>query len=433
MYNLCVFEDTKYRQFLPLTQLRPVYDLACGLDTLLGKIVRLVPHENVILHSRDYLKDYIKQNHVNALINHFTSAGSCLFINGRCLINDVLLKHLDFEDGKNYLFLNEQQEVVMAYLYGDSLVKMNSFLARGPINIEEVYQTFRLDATSKKIDVVLANYPWDLINHHADQVEIDFSLINGGVLKGQINPNVCIINESKVFIDQESKVDAFSVIDASEGPVYIGQNVHIHAHSLLKGPIFLGDNSQCLGAKITRSYIGSSCKIGGEISSSIILGYTNKAHEGFLGNSYLGEWINLGAMTTNSNLKNNYQTVKVVIDSTLIDTRETFWGCIIGDHTKTGIGTLLNTGIVIGVANNLYGGSLFAQRKLPAFLWGEKDKLVEHKLNKAIETATAVMKRREIKATDALVNVMTAVFELSKNDRLHFLGDQIKPTIKQSL
>ncbi|MFH1428862.1 MAG: putative sugar nucleotidyl transferase [Candidatus Margulisiibacteriota bacterium] len=421
MYNLCIFEDTKYRNFLPLTYLRPVYDLMCGLDTILGKIIRIVPHENVILHSRDYLCDILKQNHINALINRFTTAGSCLFINGRCLFNQNLLPQVELKEGRNYLYLNEQEEVVMAYLNGENLVTMKDFLTRGPVNLAEIYQTFRLKATVKKIKVTMVNYPWDLINYHQSQLQDDFDLIPKGILKGEIHPQTTIMNEGNIFIDKGAKIDAFSILDATDGPIYISKDVHVHPYSYLKGPLFLGDNTHILGAKVSASSIGPFCKIGGEVTSTTILGYTNKAHDGFLGNSYLGEWINLGAGTTNSNLKNNYKPINVVIDGSSVATNESFFGCIIADHTKAGIGTLLNSSIVIGVGNNIFGGGFLSQKVIPSFVWGTQQQMVEHQIDKMLETADAVMKRRSIDLTDVHKKTIKDIYELTKNDRFHFI------------
>ncbi|MFC1596292.1 putative sugar nucleotidyl transferase [Candidatus Margulisiibacteriota bacterium] len=421
MYNLCIFEDTKYRNFLPLTYMRPVYDLSCGLDSLLGKIIRYVPHENVILHCRPYLKDILKQKHINAMINQFTTAGATLFINGRCLADPGLVQGLVFKENKNYVYLNQQEEVVMAYLCGDSLEVMKKLLTKGPLNCAEVIQAFRLKSTVKKLNVSMAGYPWELLSNFHSKIVEDFRFTAGGVLKGNIHKSAYLINEENIFINNGSKIDAFSVLDASEGPIYISNNVHVHPHSQLKGPLYIGDNSQILGAKVSSSSVGPFCKIGGEVVSSIILGYTNKAHAGFLGHSYLGEWINLGAMTTNSNLKNNYKPVKVMIDGSLVQTKETFFGCIIGDHTKTGIGTMLNTGLVIGVANNLFGSSLFTQQTIPSYVWGTPSNLTEHFPGKAMLTAQAAMARRSLELTDADQEVLKTIYQLTANERFHFL------------
>ncbi|MFA5927692.1 MAG: putative sugar nucleotidyl transferase [Candidatus Margulisiibacteriota bacterium] len=421
MYNLCIFEDTKYRLFLPLTHLRPAYDLLCGLDTLAGKIIRYIPHDNVILHCRPYLKDVIKQRHVNALINQLTTAGSCLFVNGRALISRNLLQDIELTAGKNYIYLNQQEELILAYLNGESLTAMKNYLDKGPINCAEVFQALRLKALVKKIDVPTVNYPWELIAHQGSQLKEDFSSLAIGLLKGDIQTSACLLNEDQIFIDKGSKIDAFSVLDASDGPIYISKNVHILPHSYLKGPVFIGDNCEIRSARITASSIGPCCKIGGEVKSTTILGYSNKAHDGFLGNSYLAEWINLGALTTNSNLKNNYSQVKVQLDGSLIDTNETFFGSLIGDHTKTGIGTLFNTGIVVGVGNNLFGGGLFAQKSIPSFSWGTKDELTEYKLEKFIETEKLVMPRRSVELTEAYKATLKYVFSQTANERLHFM------------
>ena len=424
MYNLCIFEDTKYKNFLPLTFLRPVYELHCGLDTLLGKIIRYIPHNNVILHCRSYLKKQLKNTHHNALINNFTTAGSCLFVNGRLITNPTILDNIELSKDKDYIYINSQEEIVFAQLSGDNLAKMKKLLESGPINLGEIYQTFRLKATTKKIKASLTNYPLDLISRQKKELNSDFSsAVKGGIIKGLIHPQTYIKQEDQVFIDKNAEIDAFTVLDASEGAIYISPNAYIAPHSYLKGPIFIGNNSQVLGGKIDNSSIGPHCKVSGEISNTIILGYTNKAHAGFLGNMYIGEWVNFGALSCNSNLKNNYKQVKIILDGCEIQTNETFFGGIVADHTKIGIGVLLNTGIIIGVGNNIFGGNMIFKKYIPSFIWGMEPSFSEHKIDKMLNTSKIMLSRRKIKMDDDYKDLLQKIFKLTENERYHFLKD----------
>lgn len=420
MYNLCIFEDTKHRQFLPLTHLRAVYELPCGLGTLLTKAVQYIPHENVILHTRTILKDTLKHRHINVLINQFTLAGSCLFLNGRALINHTFWDHVELLEGKNYLYLNEEEEVVMAYLSGSHLETMRNLLEKGAVNSEDIIHAFRLHVLVKKIPVICINYPWELIQYHANALEQDFLRYAGGQIKGDINPYVFLKNESQIYVEKNTIIEAFSVLDASEGPIYIGQHVHVAPHSYIKGPVMVADHSHILGARIQGSYVGPSCKIGGEVSMSMFIGHSNKAHEGFIGHACIGEWVNLGALTTNSNLKNNYQEINMVINGHVCHTNSQFMGALIGDHTKTGIGTLFNTGMVIGVGCNLWGGTLFSQSIIPSFSWGTPQGLTIHRIDKMIETAEASMYRRHIMLSEADRILLQNVFDATKLERKDF-------------
>jgi UDP-N-acetylglucosamine diphosphorylase/glucosamine-1-phosphate N-acetyltransferase len=173
-----------------------------------------------------------------------------------------------------------------------------------------------------------------------------------------------------------------------------------------------------VGGKIREGTgIGPVCRIGGELEKSIFLGYSNKYHEGFLGHSYVGEWVNLGALTTNSDLKNNYGSIKVMVDGSLIDTGLAKVGAFLGDHVKTGIGTLLNTGISIGFSSNLFGGGMINQRQIPAFFWGSTETEEEYKLDKAIQTAQAVMKRRKTELSQEEADLFKKIFQLTEKER----------------
>jgi len=194
--------------------------------------------------------------------------------------------------------------------------------------------------------------------------------------------------------------------------------VKIQSHTLVKGPCYVGDDSILTGGKIREgTSIGPVCRIGGEVDDSIFLGYSNKYHEGFLGHSYVGEWVNLGALTTNSDLKNNYGNIRMMVNGTEVDSGQTKVGAFIGDHVKTGIGTLLNTGVSIGFASNLFGGGMLKSKSIPSFFWGSTEKQEEYELSKSIETAKAVRKRRGMEFTREEENLFKIIFKLTERDR----------------
>jgi UDP-N-acetylglucosamine diphosphorylase/glucosamine-1-phosphate N-acetyltransferase len=189
-------------------------------------------------------------------------------------------------------------------------------------------------------------------------------------------------------------VDPLAVLDARGGPIAIGARAVIQSHTLVVGPCAVGEGTQLLGGVIGGSTIGPECRLAGEIEASIWQGYANKRHHGFIGHSAIGEWVNLGALTTTSDLKNNYGSVRMWVDGREVDSGNPKVGSVIGAHVKTGIGTLLPTGASIGVGANLFGGGRFAPKQVPGFAWWDGEKLAEHELEKFLATARVAMSRR---------------------------------------
>jgi UDP-N-acetylglucosamine diphosphorylase/glucosamine-1-phosphate N-acetyltransferase len=241
-----------------------------------------------------------------------------------------------------------------------------------------------------------AKYLWDLIKHLKEDLEDDLQIL-GAKIAGKIHSSAVLYQPENILIEEGAEVEAGAVLDARSGPIYIGKNTIVRPHSYLKGPLS----------------IGPECRIGGEVTHSIFHGYSNKAHYGFIGHSYIGEWVNLGAGTTGSNLKNTYGTVKVWVNGKEIDSRERFLGCFIGDHAKLGIGTLIPTGAVIGVAANIFGGGMLP-KQVPSFRWGSAD---EFKLDKAIETVSLVMRRRGHKMRSEEKELLKKVFRATALER----------------
>ncbi|OGB89815.1 hypothetical protein A2625_05125 [candidate division WOR-1 bacterium RIFCSPHIGHO2_01_FULL_53_15] len=224
---------------------------------------------------------------------------------------------------------------------------------------------------------------WDLIVNLKEDLEEDLSGMGYGV-RGMVHTSAVIYAPENVLIEEGAQVEACAALDARSGPIYIGKNTVIRPQSYLRGPLS----------------IGHECRIGGEVTHTIFHGYSNKAHYGFIGHSYIGEWVNLGAGTTNSNLKNTYGTVKVWVNGKEVDSGQQFLGCFIGDHAKTGIGTLINTGAVIGFGANVLGGSV-TPKYVPDFQWSESEK---YRLEAFLKSAKIMMDRRGKKLTSAEID-----------------------------
>jgi UDP-N-acetylglucosamine diphosphorylase/glucosamine-1-phosphate N-acetyltransferase len=238
------------------------------------------------------------------------------------------------------------------------------------------------------------NYLWDILHEIPKTMESDNKLFRVKEGKAKSEKNLHIIHPENTWIDESCILNPSIVIDSTQGSVIIDKNAEIGSFSYLEGPLFIGEKSKIHPlTKLKRSIIGPECRIGGEVDQTIIQGFSNKAHDGHLGDAFLGEWVNLGAGTNNSNLKNNYTSVEVTVHGSKIDTGNLFIGSFIGDHSKTAIGTQLNTGTSIGVGCNIVSKS-FPPRNLPSFTWYINGRRVSAKLDKFIQTVSVVKNRR---------------------------------------
>jgi len=411
---ICIFEDTGYKNLYPLTYTRPTWGLRCGMTVLLEKILRNFRKVPFCLHCRDYLADTVKSNALAGNINKLPTLSTCLFINGRVLAKEDLAKKLNFK-GEDVVLVSGQ-DIVAARLSGRKLEFIRKAFDN-PLSPTD-FEPLKLDVSFRQTDIPLINYPWDLVAQNEAQIVRDFdALIKNCEIKGNVHQNAFIYEKENVYIEAESEIMANVVIDGRNGPVYIGKGVEISPNTRIEGPCYIGDKTKILGGKIRAGCsIGPFCKIGGELEETIIQGYSNKQHYGFLGHAYIGEWVNLGAGTTNSDLKNNYSNVKVWTENGEVDSGQTFVGCFIGDHTKTGIGTLINTGSVIGVSCNIFGGGL-TPKFVPSFSWGGEKHLTEHDLDASVKTARTVMSRRGMEMNSADEVLLRKIFEQTKSER----------------
>ncbi len=413
--NICIFEDEKYRKLLPLVYFRPVYELRCGINLLKDKIIRNFSNPNVILHARDYLTDVLKRDYPNYYVNELPpNANQVLFVNGRVLADPHFADKFKY-NGKD-----------IAYVKGDDIV---AFWASGE-NLEKFKNKFGTPLTKSdfenyekvEISAKLINYPWDIINNNGEQIVIDFNTLTDGKARreGKIYEGVHLLNEHFIHIEEGAKIKPGVVLDAENGPIYIGKNVKILPNAVIEGPAYVGDGSLIkVSAKIyENTSIGPVCKVGGEVEASIIHAFSNKQHEGFIGHSYLGTWVNIGADTNNSDLKNDYGNVKVYVDGELIDSGSMFVGLIMGDHSKSGINLMFNTGTVVGVSCNIYGSGL-PPKFVPSFSWGgAQDGFVTYRIDKAIEVARRVMARRNVQLTEIDEKLFRKIFELTEEERV---------------
>lgn len=412
--SICVFEDNFYRRLLPLVYFRPVYDLRCGILTLREKIFQGYSKQQVTLHCRWYLADVLRENETGVQINQIDST-SCLFINGRVLADDGFLKTLRSFELEDTVLVHDGT-VVAAYLSGEPLEALKLKLD-GVLSLSD-FGGLR----QKEVDVRMIRYPWDLVHQNAKEISADFKTLTrkkkGKRLQGKVYPGAYLLNKKNIFMERGSVVQPGCVLNAEEGPIYIGQGARIFPNSTITGPAFVGSNTFIkTGAKIYEgTSIGEYCKVGGEVEGSIIHSYSNKQHDGFLGHSYLGMWVNLGAGTNNSDLKNNYSEVTVVIDGQKVATGSLFVGLFMGDHSKSGINSMFNTGTVVGVCSNVFGPG-YPPKDIPSFSWGGLESLTTYELDRCMQVAEKVMARRKKAFTPAQRKLMEQVFELTREER----------------
>ena len=399
--NICIFEDDKYRNLFPLALSRPVFELRTGTQTIREKISRYFPNDRIFLIARDYLMDVLKESTEN--VSFSIPAEPAVFINGRIIPDEPLMHSISQLNNGELLFTDS---VLIAARVPDG----NEFckkLQEGDFG----------EFARKEILAITIVHLWDLIQLNGEEINKEFALF-GNTIKSEID--AYILNRNQVYIANDVHIMPQVVIDATDGPVIIDAGTTVMPHSYLKGPLYIG--KQCLIKANAIIYgptsVGDVCKIGGEVAESIFQGFANKQHGGFLGHSYIGEWVNIGAGTNNSDLKNNYKEVTVFINNEPVLTGLTNFGTLIGDHSKTAINTSINTGTVIGFSVNIFGEG-FPPKFVPSFSWGGRRKFSEHKFADAVETAERVMKRRNVKFTKTYKKMMETIFNHTKKMRHH--------------
>ena len=410
--SICLFEGIYYSRLLPLVYFRPTYDLRCGILTLREKVQHYFPNTPISLHCREYLSDLVKQQNPGVVVND-VKGKSCLFLNGRVIADSKLAQQLSTDI--DTLFV-KGETIIAARVSGSKLGSL-----KNKLNDLFIFSDFN-ELLKKEVDAKVIHYPWDLISNNGEQIISDFNLltskVDGSKIKGKIYAGAHLINEDKIFIDEGAKVKPGVVLDAESGPIYIGKDAKIFPNAVIEGPAFIGNKSAIkIGAKIyENTSIGEVCKVGGEVEESIIHSYSNKQHDGFLGHAYLGMWVNLGADTNNSDLKNNYGSVKVIINGEQVDSGSMFVGLTMGDHSKAAINTMFNTGTVVGVSSNIFGAG-FPKKYVPSFAWGGSDSTTSYDVEKALDVARKVMARRNIKLTDVEERIFRYIFDLTSEER----------------
>ncbi|RMG82742.1 MAG: glucose-1-phosphate thymidylyltransferase [Bacteroidetes bacterium] len=392
--NIILFDEADARMnLLPLTFTRPIAEIRCGILTFKEKWQKYFPEATISYLTEDYLQEKfpLKIEERNFLIN------------ARFFPTGELAEEISRLDKSTKLY--DSDEIIIA-------VKLSSAQLQDFLNKKMKISKLDLSRQRSEYDNKYIRNVWDIftLNHYA--IEQDFQLLTEGKTSAQLNSTNTHIGNN-LFIEEGAKING-AIINSSEGPVYIGKNAEIMEGSLIRGPFALCDNATLkMGAKIYgATTIGPHCKVGGEVNNSVIFGYSNKAHDGFLGNSVLGEWCNIGADSNNSNLKNNYAQVGLwnYKEERFVKTGLQFCGLIMGDHSKCGINTMFNTGTVVGVSANIFGAG-FPRNFIPSFTWGGPQGFTTYGFEKACETADLVMQRRGKKLDSIEKNILEEIFK----------------------
>ena len=381
-----VFSDAQFwEDFLPLTFTRPVAEMRCGILTFSERWQKLLAISEVSYLTEDYLQEKFRK----------PEDKESLLIVPNFLPSETVLQQI--KDLKP----------------GEALVYDNELLA-AKINMKD----FSLHQIEKMTDVheqlVVFKQPTDLFSFNEKAIDFDFELMTKGRNSAELSGTNGFLGEAQdLFIEEGASIE-FSTLNTKTGKIYIGKNAEVMEGCNLRGPIVLCEESKFnLGAKIYgATTIGPHCKVGGEVNNIVIFGYSNKGHDGFVGNSVIGEWCNIGADTNSSNLKNNYASVKLwnYTKKRFIDTGLQFAGLIMGDHSKTAINTQLNTGTVVGVAANIFKSG-FPPNLIESFSWGGMKDDEKFKLGKAYEVAELAMARRKVAFTEVDRNMLKHIYE----------------------
>jgi len=400
------------RNFYPLALSRPVWELRCGFSSLGQKMLEKLGTGDVAYFVADYMADSYREK-VDGPVNDISALGGddLLLVDGR-----VKAHEFDPPAGRpSEVGLDDQGNLLYAWIAREDLGRLagddiEAFIASAKRNLPNV-----------AVSAGAWNYTWELVLANPEQIKADFAAAGRSGIDGTVEQPSSILGSGKdVYVAPSARVHPMVVIDAEHGPVYIDAGAEVHPFSRIEGPCYIGPNSILLGAKCREgNSIGPMCRLGGEVEESIIHGYSNKYHDGFLGHAYVGEWVNLGAGTTNSDLKNDYSTVSVMLDGKhAVDTGSTKVGALIGDHTKTSIGTLLNTGSYVGAMAIIMATGKPLPKYIPSFAWFIEGVVTKgfgrHKL---FATAGKAMSRRGCEWTAAEQAMWQAVFEMTSPQR----------------
>ncbi len=412
--RICLFEDSVVADLEPLALTRPVFELLCGQTSLADKQTRQFPGCPPGVLIRPCLADLFRQRFPDVPVNDasWLASAPTILVNGRWLP----MGRANIPSGPGVGLVGD--EVVWAVVEPEHLAGVTFQ------NLEEHLNRWKTSLPARAAEGRLVRYLWELVQANGQEIIHDWQSlpVTRPNLIGGLPPIVG--PEERLVLHPTARVEPMVLIDTTGGPVIVEREAVVTAFTRLEGPCVIGPRTQILGAKIRAgTTLGPQCRIGGEVESSIVLGHSNKYHDGFLGHAYVGEWVNLGAGTQNSDLRNDYGEVSVTVNGRLVRTGMNKVGCFLGDHTKSGLGSLLNTGCNAGIFCNLLPGGLLP-RYIPSFASFWNGGLVDRAdLTQLFQTAAEAMRRRGAVFTEAHAELYRTLFEQTAQERRRALRE----------
>jgi UDP-N-acetylglucosamine diphosphorylase / glucose-1-phosphate thymidylyltransferase / UDP-N-acetylgalactosamine diphosphorylase / glucosamine-1-phosphate N-acetyltransferase / galactosamine-1-phosphate N-acetyltransferase len=408
--KLCIYEDATFDNFYPIACMRPVFELKAGATSLARKIRRAAGDPQTVYAVRELLEELCREK-LGAPVNDRKSldGDDVLFVNGRLVAMGMKIP------------LQGDEEVAMS---GADVAwvraKAASIKKAGGAKILDAVNALAASLPKKQVHAELVHHFWDFIELNPKAIADDFKAEGKSGVKGEVHPSAVIQGPPEnLYIAPGARVEPLVVLDVRGGPITIEEGAVIGSFTRVEGPSYIGPKTQTFRAHVREGCsFGPVCRVGGEVEESIIHGYSNKYHDGFLGHAYVCEWVNLGAICTNSDLKNDYGTVQVYSKGEYLETNSTKIGSFIGDHVKTSIGTFLNTGTVIGILTNVVGIGSLLPKYIPANSLYVDGKITKgFGMTKSIETAKTAMGRRKMTMSAAEEKLIRAICEMTKEER----------------
>lgn len=384
--------DASRNSLLPLTYTRPVCDIRIGILTIREKWEKYLGEKTSTI-----TEDYLSAKYPTE------QSEEMMLINGSICPTPKLLK------------------AIKGLKVGQALVCQGNVVAMYKTKAQFLSEEDSTQEIEVEYDFIKINNTWDIFVLNDKALREDFELLTQNRKSAPLSSTNRVVGEQNIFVEEGAVVE-FAILNAKEGPIYIGKDAEVMEGSIVRGPFAMCEHSVLkMASKIYgATTLGPYVKVGGEVSNVVIFGYSNKAHDGFIGNSVIGEWCNIGADTNASNLKNTYEEVRVwsIEKNTFVPTGQTFFGTIMGDHSKCGINTMFNTGTVIGVSSNIYGHG-YQRNYIPSFAWGGTTGLKSYDMEKAIEVAEKMYQRRNVVMTQQDKEILRNVYtQTLKNKRL---------------
>jgi len=412
--RLYLYDDPVAREWHPFSPTRPAGELLFGTETLRERTERVFGMRCRGHLAGEPLVGFGEPGTPSCTtIEQLTPAGPRLFVNSRFVPGEG-----NFEvaaDGSVLLAAGDSAPLAAT---GPALLTAESETVGAwmPEGVEPPPALLTGDRPADWPEHVVAGSllgtVWELMSANPDRIRMDGSRLEDTPVAADVHR----IGSGRIVASADALVEPGVIIDASRGPVVLASGSRVRGPARIEGPLYLGPDSVILGGVVGASSIGPSCRVRGEVQACVLLGFSNKAHDGYLGHSVVGRWVNLGAMTSNSDLKNNYSPVRLSVGGRRIATGLLKAGCFLGDHVRTGIGTTLNTGTVVGAGSNIFGGGM-PPRDVPPFSWCSGDELAEYHLERFLSTAEVVMARRGVRLGDGMRTVYRRAFELSARQR----------------